>query len=69
MHECRRLVGKSRTNITQIRVSYFVKWRHLVDRSYTSVAPPPLTDNSRTNTVQIRVSYFINYVKMAIGVM
>ena len=38
MHECCRLVDKSRTNITQIRASYFLKWCHLVDRSCISVA-------------------------------
>ena len=40
MHWWRRLVGKSRTSSVNIRASYFLKCRHLADRSCISVAPP-----------------------------
>ena len=51
-------MGKSRTSSVNIRASWFLKWRHLADRSCISVAPH-LTDNSRTNTIKIRVLFFL----------
>ena len=58
------LVYKSRTKTTQIRVSYYLKWRLLADRSCISVAPLRIVHKLILSKF---VSYFLNYVKMALG--